>query len=311
MDDNEQGFVHRALVYRGGDDFLAGILPFVETGLDAGERVLVVTTQRNGEHLTRSLGARAGEIELRDSAEWYHTPAHTQLAYERYLEHSDRDRVRIVGEPIWDGVSAAAIQEWTRYESIINVAFALSPVSFMCPYDAGALPDEVTSNARRTHPELSTGSEVVESPEFTSVRPLNVELDREELLEPAVPVAEYPVEADLRGIRKFTLQEAARAGASPKQQEDAMLAVQEVASNVVVHGAGAGLMRTWIENGELVYEIRDHGPGIADPLVGRVMPEPLLLARPQGLELARILCDLVEIRSAGDGLAVRLHIGLE
>jgi DNA-binding GntR family transcriptional regulator/anti-sigma regulatory factor (Ser/Thr protein kinase) len=311
MDDNEQGFLHRALIYRDSEDFLAGSMPFVLEGLDAGERVLAVTTRPNRELLTRYLGVRAGEVEFRESGEWYSSPAHTQLAYDRYLEHTDRDRVRIVGEPVWDGISPAAIQEWTRYESIINVAFALSPVSFLCPYDARALPDAVVSDARRTHPEICTGAEIGKSPDFTAVRPLNAELDREELGEPAVPVAECPVDGDLRGVREFALEQADLAGVNRRRREDALLAVQEVASNVVVHGAGTGILRTWVENGDLVYEIRDDGPGIADPLVGRVMPEPVLLAEPQGLMLARMLCDLVEVRSQEEGMAVRLHIGLD
>jgi DNA-binding GntR family transcriptional regulator/anti-sigma regulatory factor (Ser/Thr protein kinase) len=311
MDDNVQGFSHRALIYRGGEDFLAGSMPFVVEGLEASERVLVVTTEQNRELLARDLGARAEEVEFRDSAEWYYSPAHTQLAYDRYLEHSDRDRVRIVGEPVWDGISSAAIQEWTRYESIINVTFALSPVSFLCPYDAAALPDAVVSDARRTHPELCSGDEVEKSPDFTAVRPLNVELDRAELDEPTAQVAECPVDEDLRGVREFALEQADRAGVNRRRREDALLAVQEVASNVVVHGAGTGTLRTWVENGDLVYEIRDRGPGIADPLVGRFIPEPPLLAEPQGLMLARLLCDLVEVRSQEEGVAVRLHIGLD
>lgn len=310
MDGAAAPFSHRALIYDSPESFLAAAVPFIAAGLAAGERILAVTTRANTELLAGAL-ADPGAVEFRDSAEWYQAPAHAQLAYDRYLEHADRERVRIVGEPVWDGISSAAIQEWTRYESLLNIAFASAPASFMCPYDARALPSSILSDARRTHPELLAGEAVSASDEYMPARPLNVELEREGLSEPSAPIAEHDVSADLRGVREFALRHAHIAGASRKRREDALLAVQEVASNVVVHGPGTGVLRTWVEAGDLVYEVRDHGPGIPDPLVGRLMPEPVLQAEPQGLMLARLLCDLVEVRSSGDGVAVRLHIALD
>ena len=60
------------------------------------------------------------------------------LAYHRYVSHADSDRVRIVGEPVWSTLSAAAVTEWTRYESLLNVELALAPAAILCPYDAAA-----------------------------------------------------------------------------------------------------------------------------------------------------------------------------
>ncbi|HEX7298227.1 MAG TPA: anti-sigma factor RsbA family regulatory protein [Solirubrobacteraceae bacterium] len=302
------GLSHGALVYSAEDEFLAIAAPFIAQGLDRGERVLAVTTPTNTEALSRALDQRAEDVEFRDAGEWYRSPTHTLLAYERYLAHADRDRVRIIGEPVWDGLSMGSMTEWTRYESVLNVEFALAAVSFLCPYDARALPDAIVAHARRTHPELHGADGVTRSPEFTDVRALSAELDRAALDEPDGPVSEHPVTRDLHGIREFALAQAHRAGVAPKRVLDAVLAVQEVAANVVVHGPGSGTVRAWTSNGELIYEIRDDGPGLADPLVAHLTLDPALRGEPRGLWIARLLCDLVEVRSERGCLTVRLHI---
>jgi DNA-binding GntR family transcriptional regulator/anti-sigma regulatory factor (Ser/Thr protein kinase) len=305
------GLSHGAVIYGAEDDYLAAVAPFVEQGLDGDERVLTVTTRRNFDLLSGVLGGRAAEVEFRDSGDWYAFPSHTLLAYERYVQYADRDRVRILAEPVWEGLSSAAMTEWTRYESLVNVEFALAPVAFLCPYDARVLPDAIVAGARRTHPELHSAGEVSRSAEFTHVRTLSGELDRVALEEPEGPVSEHPLTHDLRGVREFAIEQAQRAGVAPKRLLDALLSVQELAANVVAHGPGTGIVRSWTSNGELIYEVCDDGPGLADPLAGHLTLDPALRGGPRGLWIARLLCDLVEVRSGGGGVVVRLHVAAE
>jgi DNA-binding GntR family transcriptional regulator/anti-sigma regulatory factor (Ser/Thr protein kinase) len=302
---------HRALVYDQESEFLASTVPFVQDGLAADERVLVVTTSHNAEVLGNALGGQADEVEFRDSAEWYQLPSHTLLSYERYVEEADRKRVRVVGEVAWTGETSAPMSEWIRYESILNAAFALQPISIVCPYDARKLPDHILAGAGRTHPELCSGTDVVHSPDYVEVNSLIRELDREGLEEPAGPTVDCPITPDLRDVREFILQRAHTAGLSGKSIQDTFLAVQEVAANVIVHGAGQGTMRSWLQDGELLYEIRDEGAGVGDPLIGQFASDPALMTEPRGLWLARLLCDLVEVRTHDRGLVVRLHISLD
>ncbi len=65
--------------------------------------------------------------------------------------------VRIVGEPAWSG-DADEIAAWTRYESIVNLAFASSPATIICTYDEESFPEDVIADALRTHPEVAHGS---------------------------------------------------------------------------------------------------------------------------------------------------------
>ena len=47
---------------------------------------------------------------------------------------------RLIGEPPWAIGHEAQVRDWARHESVINVAFADRQVTFICPYDAQALP---------------------------------------------------------------------------------------------------------------------------------------------------------------------------
>ena len=302
---------HRALIYHSMDEFLASTVPFIEQGLGAGERVLAVTTPDNAETLGRVLGPRAGEVEFRDSHEWYLLPSHTLLSYERYLEAADRSRVRVIGEVAWDGDLIAPMNEWTRYESIINRVFAQEPVSFICPYDARTLPEPIVAGARRTHPELCIGADAAPSDDYVDVMDLVRQLDRAGFKKPPADAAKRPITRDLREVRGFILDQARAAGVSGKTLQDTFLAVQEVAANVFVNGNGHATMRSWIDGRELVYEITDPGAGLGDPLAGRLRSDRTDLSELTGLWLARLLCDLVEVRIRDRGLVVRLHVALD
>jgi DNA-binding GntR family transcriptional regulator len=304
------GLVHQALIYAREDEFLGSTVPFITAGLDADERVLAVTTPANGELLARSLGRRAADVEFRDAEEWYELPSHTLLSYQRYIEYADRKRVRVIGEVSWKDNTLAAMVEWTRYESILNVAFALEPISIMCPYDARRLPNAIVADARRTHPEVCLGAGPTPSKDYTDVAVMARELDAGHLAPPAGAVASHSVTPDLRDTRGFILEQAHRAGISGKPLQDTFLAAQEVAASVIFHGPGRGTISAWVENGELIYEITDDGKGSADLLAGQLVLDPVVMSEPRGMWLARLLCDLVEARSHNGGLVVRLHIAI-
>jgi DNA-binding GntR family transcriptional regulator/anti-sigma regulatory factor (Ser/Thr protein kinase) len=310
LEDAPGRLTHRALIYITLEDFLDAALPFVEDGLDREERVLTVTTPRNREALARALGARAGAVEFHDSDEWYRAPSHTLLAYERYLQYADSARVRILGEPIWSDLSPAAIREWTRYESLINVEFAFAPVSFLCPYDAGGLAERIVADARRTHPELCIGVDVAPSPDFRDARAVGRDLDGEAFEEPEGPITEHSVTADLGGVRTFALEQAERAGLSGMAMAGALLAVQELAANAVLHGPRGGTLRAWLDHDELIFEMRDDGAPLVDPMVAQMAPDLAGRQRAGGLWTARLLSDLVEVRSGSAGFVARLHLAL-
>src|SRR5207253_4722021 len=151
---------HEALVYSTVEEFLAATVPFIHEGLEGEEPLLVVTKKANLGALREALDTDARKVELVDSAAWYRNPQQTLDAYARYVcerLEEGADRMRVIGEPVWPRTSVRAVAEWKRYESAINVAWASTPVSVVCPYDANELTEDVVADAKRTHPVLRTG----------------------------------------------------------------------------------------------------------------------------------------------------------
>jgi len=161
---------HEALVYTTMEEFLAATVPFIREGLEGEEPLLVVTKEANLSALREALDTDARKVELVDSAAWYRNPQQTLDAYARYVcerLEEGADRMRVIGEPVWPRTSARAVAEWKRYESAINVAWASTPVSVVCPYDANELTEDVVADAKRTHPVLRTGRRTRPSLRYT------------------------------------------------------------------------------------------------------------------------------------------------
>lgn len=303
--------VHPALVYSSDEDFLATNIPFLREGLGAGERTLAVTSRRNIGLLTDALGGDAAPVDFHEARDWLTTPWRALLAYRRYVNrHAGNDmRVRVIGEPFAPERTSAAAIEWTRYESMINIAFADLPLTILCPYDTRTLPAAVVDHALRTHPVVMDEAGIAPSPDFVDTRAFSAELDRIGLEEAPSRVAELPLNGSLDDVRRFVVEEARRAGVASDVLPDLTLAAHEIVTNARTHGRGRGVVRTWTAEQEFVCEVADTGPGMEDPLVGHVEPGEARTGG-RGLWLARHLCDLVQVRSGPAGTVVRLHVAL-
>jgi transcriptional regulator with XRE-family HTH domain len=160
---------HRVLIYASDDEFLAAVGPYLREGLERSDALLVVTGPTNLQLVRDHLGNDAAKVELTDATGWYSSPVEALFRYRRFLEdHLDAGSkwVRIVGEPVWAGRSAAEIREWTRYESILNLSFAAAPATIVCPYDARSVPEQVVLDAGCTHPRYEQAEGHTESPAY-------------------------------------------------------------------------------------------------------------------------------------------------
>src|SRR5260370_9858562 len=137
---------HRVLIYSSNDDFLSSAGPFLVDGIERADCVLVVTSLWQIALLHDALGDNAANVTFRDSSEWYRTPNDALSNYRGFVQEryeQGAQWIRVIGEPVWAGRSDAEVIDWTRYESMINLALASAPATFMCPYDARSVPDPV------------------------------------------------------------------------------------------------------------------------------------------------------------------------
>ncbi|HSD23307.1 MAG TPA: sensor histidine kinase [Solirubrobacterales bacterium] len=301
-------FVHRALIYGSDQEFMDVALPFVADGLNSGQQTLVSVQDRHIENLQAALGGTPEGLTLHPVEDWHETAARTRDKFARWATERTPGgrRVRLIGEPPWALGHEARVRDWARHESVINVAFASLPVTFICPYDANSLPDEVLKHARDTHPELVDASGTSRSDSYEDPRRFCGRLqssleahDREPSLEMLFGLGDLPA------IRRLVGSFAIDAGLPGSRAEEIVLAVNEIATNAAIHGRPPSTLRAWHTDGELVVEVTDAGYGIRNSLAGQLPPRADGLGG-RGLWLARLLCDAVEVCNSG-GCTVTMH----
>ncbi|GLV49921.1 hypothetical protein TBS_04980 [Thermobispora bispora] len=115
---------------------------------------------------------------------------------------------------------------------------------------------------------------------------------------------------ELRDVRRMAAAEARRLGMDEDATAELMVAVSEVATNAVLHGAPPATARVWDEGGELLVEIRDEGrtwrpeapPGLTRPAG--------LSTGGMGLWVARRLCKDLSVETGPGGTTVTMRFTL-
>jgi anti-sigma regulatory factor (Ser/Thr protein kinase) len=295
------GFVHQALIYGSDQEFMDVSLPFVEAGLSSKQPTLVAVQDRHCEGLRDALGETAEELTLCPAEEWYETSARTRDKFARWVAERTwiGGRARLIAEPPWSLGHQAQVRDWARHESVLNVAFAGQPLTLMCPYDASALPEEILRHARGTHPEIVDRDGVSPSPFYEDPTDFCRRLDAAVEAQHGTPALELTFGLDdLEGLRRTVRSFVREAGMAEWRADEVVLAVNEVATNAVIHGRPPATARVWHGDDEIVVEVADSGEGIHDALAGQLAPPPTALGG-RGLWLTRLLCDAVEVRSKG------------
>jgi transcriptional regulator with XRE-family HTH domain len=160
---------HRVFTHGSDEQFLAAAIPFLADGIERSHCLLAVTTAAQTRLLRDALDDRSEHVEFANSADWYRSPKAALNSYRAFVKEkfeAGAGWIRIVGEADWAGSSDAEITAWSRYESMINLAFASAPVTVVCSYDVRSLPAALVADARRTHPEIADGSDATASPMY-------------------------------------------------------------------------------------------------------------------------------------------------
>ena len=301
------GFLHRALLYRGAGEFRASIEKYLRGGLARAEPVLIATSPGKVSWLRPELHRDTAGVAFTDMTELGRNPARIIPAIRTFMDRYPGRRVRWVGEPVWPDRSAAELREAARYEALVNSAFSGTPATMVCLYDRAELASSVLDVAGCTHPALLRGSAEECSPGYLGPDGLPAGCDRP-LSQPPVAAERLTYQRDLRPVRSLVTRCARSARLPARRITDLVLAASEVAANTLRHTKAGGTVHLWHDEQEILCQITDSGV-IADRLAGyRVPPDDLPGGK--GLWLVNQVCDLVEVRTSPDGTTICLHMRL-
>jgi serine/threonine-protein kinase RsbW len=114
---------------------------------------------------------------------------------------------------------------------------------------------------------------------------------------------------DLPLVRRRTASRALQAGMAADAADDFVIAVNEIATNAVRHGSPQAMLRLWVHGRAGMAEIRDQGEWPA--AMGSAVPARRPAERGgMGLEVARMVCDGLQIKATGSGTSVVLRMSL-
>jgi anti-sigma regulatory factor (Ser/Thr protein kinase) len=298
-------FRHEVILHGGGaDGFVRHTAPLIEEALDRDAAVRVAVSRDRIAPLCEALGERAGRVGFLDMRLLGANPARIIPSWREFRDGLAPGAEPLgIGEPIWPGRRADELDECWRHEALLNLAFGTGRSwRLLCPYDLDGLEDRVIEAAHLHHPHVvdATGA----YPNRSYSRRLSPFDGR--LSEPPAGAGELEFrEGDLGEIRRVLTCWARDEGLEREATSDLVLAVDEIATNSIRHGGGAGRLQMWHEGDTLLCEVRDLGE-IRDPLLGRVRPGSGSNCG-RGMWIANQLCDLVQIRSSRGGSQIRLH----
>ena len=306
--------VHDMLLHDSPEELLEVAVPFVRSGLEAGDAVVLATSETSSRLLTDALGGDDDVLVL-PRGEVYRTRTPTALTTVRRMVGeriaAGIPRVRVLAE-IDFGPTPRDWLEWQRYEAVVNEALAPLPLWGLCAYSTAQLPDELITTGLQTHPHLHTASGRRDNPDFVEpaayLRALPVPAEPLERTEPLLRVEDV---REFSGLRRAVAGVLAGLGGDPDLLEDLHLAIDEMSSNAVRHGGPPVTLRLWAGQDRVVCRISDGGSGMDSPFAGYGPAHGEDLSRGgMGLWLARQLCDHVDVIDDGNGLTVRLTTSL-
>jgi len=302
-----QSYRHEAFLWDGPADFVDGLLPFIEEGIDAGEAVLVAATPEHGEWLVEGLGSKASRVQLADITRLARNPARIIPACHQFLqEWSEPGRpARIVGEPLWEGQSPEEVLECQLHEALMNLAVdPETPLWALCPYDAGHLDSDVLAEASRSHPALATTAS------YQGSRSYHGHEHAQNLFAADLPPINGPgTEISLtRATLAAAVETVTLQGAAANLHSDQIVSltglVRRLTADSLHRGAAQATARIWDRPDALICEVADTTL-IHDLLIGRHHPQP---TEQDSVWLANQVCDLVQVRSQNRGTTIRIHI---
>lgn len=201
---------------------------------------------------------------------------------------------------------------WTELDAAANVALSGLPIDLVCFFPDMPLHQTITEGAVRNHPLLLKRGIPTPNPEHLPPHEVirATPVPAPVLLGPPDVRRRFGVWT-LSEVRALVERELLDAGFGRDRAEDVVLAVNEIATNAVVHGTRVAEIAMWTTGqrvgagGGVVVEVEDGGT-LGDPLPGLVAPYPAD-PRGRGVWIARQLCDSLHVWRGSAGTHVRIR----
>ncbi|WP_028935247.1 ATP-binding protein [Pseudonocardia spinosispora] len=282
MTATQVGLRHEAVPHHTTAELLAELTPRVRDALSRAEQVETVLEPEAEAGLRRRLGDSARHVTFRDPTEVYGCYSAQSIAVARRREFAELGSLgpRTVFEQvdcIVDGAERPAAF-WAELVRATDIALADLPVTVLR-----------TSSHRAERPSARRHRRTLAAPAPPMPTPPDLTL-------------EFGL-AELRDVRAEATRFAHWCQLDSDLTESFVLALGEVTTNSVEHGAGRGTVRLWAGMGELAVEIHDSGV-LADPHLGLCPPDPRG-ARGRGLWMARQLSTVMQVWISGSGTFIR------
>jgi anti-sigma regulatory factor (Ser/Thr protein kinase) len=297
---------HTGLLHDGERQYARAVGGFLRDGIERGHRALVMAPPARMDLLRSELGSDAHEVTFVDDGIAYAPQWNAFRVLLDFVSAAPGVRSCVVAEQGLSVRAPAEVVDYRRLEAAANLVFAERPVDLLCPYDTGSLPAHLLDIALHTHETVLADGGVVPNPCFE---------DPLALLERLSTVVAPPLDAvtldcaspsDVALARRMVRLHGAEIGLHPDLVADMSLAVTEVLTNALLHGAPPALVHMYEEEATWVCHVQDSGATTMDPLTGLLPP-----AEPSdhgyGLWLARQLCAAVDVGNDVTGTHVRLH----
>jgi anti-sigma regulatory factor (Ser/Thr protein kinase) len=309
-------FRHLAVVHHSVEELLDTVAPLLRAAVARGDLVWAAVDDATRDAIERRLGATALALVFGEPAQPYSYSGQTTAARraDRLRDAVGSGRAALilsdsatVGGP---GPDSSVPDCWSVVDASCNLALSGLPVTLICLCDAERTSEDAERFLLWNHPELFVGAIARPNPRYRS--PVEVLASTPVPPAPTLgpPSQEQPVAngtTTLRGIRAWTKRHGLEAGLEPVRIEGLVLAVCELVSNSLEHGAGRGTLSWWVRPGRVVAQIHDPGhmnsttPGLRRPDVRSV--------RGRGVWMARQLCDVLHLWTTDAGTYARLEIG--
>jgi anti-sigma regulatory factor (Ser/Thr protein kinase) len=297
---------HTSLFYEEDREYAAEAGGFLREGLERGSRGLVVAPPRRVDMLRAELGGDADEVSFVEDTVGYAPQWNVYRVLLDFAAAAPGVRSCMVAQQDLSARVPAELLDYNRLEAAANLVFAEHDVDLLCPYDARSTPPALLDIASRTHGVVRADGIASHNARYDDPFDLLAALSTVVAAPSHATTLDCSGVADVARARQLVRARGAEAGLSDDVVHDVALAVSEVLTNALLHGAPPALLHVYAEGPTWVCHVHDGGRAPLDPLQG-LLPPVGPSEHGYGLWLARQLCAAVDVGSDRSGTHVRLH----